>query len=282
MLATWLALGQLGCQNSSSDPTQTEPAPSTSRIVSLGGTLSEILVELGLESSLVGVDVTTTYPTSLNSLPKVGHVRNLSLEGLLSTEPDQIIGFDGEVTPQLQQQLEQAGATLHLVPREYTVEGLGKTVEAVGQAVGKEEEAKKLIEKINEDMENAPQLTQPERILFIYARGAGTLMVAGKNTAADAMIQLIGGVNAVEAFEDFRPLTSEAVVSANPGTILMFDSGLESLGGDTGIQDIPGVSLTDAGKLNRIVTMDGQLMLGFGPRLAEAVQQLVNQINAQS
>ena len=50
------------------------PAP---RIVSLSGTISEIICDLGRQNQLVGVDVTSTYPAALDKLPKVGHNRNI-------------------------------------------------------------------------------------------------------------------------------------------------------------------------------------------------------------
>lgn len=69
-----------------------KPAPL--RIVSANGTLSEILVGLGLESQIVGVDVTSTYPASLEKLPKIGHNRNISSEGILALNPDVIVTSD--------------------------------------------------------------------------------------------------------------------------------------------------------------------------------------------
>ncbi|MFT4024794.1 MAG: hypothetical protein QM664_13540, partial [Flavihumibacter sp.] len=54
------------------------------RIVSLNGTLSEMICALGMEDKLVGVDVTSTYPASLAQKPKVGHNRNISAENVLA------------------------------------------------------------------------------------------------------------------------------------------------------------------------------------------------------
>ena len=54
----------------------------------------------------------------------------------------------------------------------------------------------------------------------------------------------------------------------------MFDSGVESLSGAAGVLKIPGVDKTNAGKNKKIITMDGGLLSGFGPRLGEAATQL--------
>ena len=80
------------------------------------------------------------------------------------------------------------------------------------------------------------------RVMFIYARAAGTLSVAGLNTGAHTMIVMAGGENAVTEYEDYRPLTAEAALAAAPDVILMFSSRLESLGGQEGLLDLPGIA----------------------------------------
>lgn len=111
-------------------------------------------------------------------------------------------------------------------------------------------------------------------MLFIYARGTGVMMVAGKDTNIDAIIKLAGGKNTAQGFSKFKPYTTESLVNANPDLILMFDFGYKSLGGAAGILKMPGVSLTNAGKNRRIVEMNGELLTGFSTRLAQAITQL--------
>jgi iron complex transport system substrate-binding protein len=60
------------------------------------------------------------------------------------------------------------------------------------------------------------------------------LMVAGKNTPMASLINLAGGENAVNDFEDFKPLTPEAVVKANPDVLFFFETGLQGAGGNEG------------------------------------------------
>jgi len=266
-----------GCEKTNSDNHEdaediVEASSAPQRIVSLSGTLSEILVELGKEAEIVGVDMTTTYPKSLQELPRLGHSRNLSAEGVISLTPDLVLGFKDELNPAVKDQLESAGTHLVLLDREMSSTGLLTLVGEVATVAGAEKEGKDLVQRLKTELALVEQLSEPQSLLFIYARGAGTLMVGGKNTAADAMIGLIGGTNAASSFEDFKPLTAEALVAANPACLFMFDSGLESLGGIEGLLEVPGVTETDAGRNQRVVTMDGQLLLGFGPRLPLALK----------
>jgi iron complex transport system substrate-binding protein len=98
--------------------------------------------------------------------------------------------------------------------------------------------------------------------------------VAGRETGADTIIELAGGVNAVQGYAGYKPLTSEAVIAAAPDVILLLDKGLESIGGSAALWELPGLALSPAGRQRRVISLDGLLLLGFGPRLGQAAMTL--------
>lgn len=253
------------------------------KIVSVNGTVSEILAAIGLENNIVGVDVTSTYPASLQKKPKVGHNRNLSAEGILALQPNVLTGLATDMKPELVEQLKSAGVKIILFNQELTAEGTKKLIREVANAFGNKPKAEALIKKMDADLLGASKLskagTKP-KVLFIYARGTGTMMVAGEGTSLEKIINLAGGQNAVKGFNDFKPLTAEALVQANPDIILLFSSGMQSLGGPQGLLDVQGISQTKAGKAKRFVTMDGELLTGFGPRLGMAIAELAQKIKS--
>jgi ABC-type Fe3+-hydroxamate transport system substrate-binding protein len=58
------------------------------RIVSVGGAVTEILYALGLEQRVIAVDTTSLYPPrALAEKPNVGYMRQLSPEGVLALGP---------------------------------------------------------------------------------------------------------------------------------------------------------------------------------------------------
>lgn len=252
------------------------------KIVSVNGTISEILADLGLEKNLVGVDVTSTYPASMRAKPKVGHNRNLSAEGILALQPDIVTGLYLDMKPELITQLKSAGIKLLLFKQEYSAEGTRKLIREVAASVGKTQLAAGMIAKLDKDLAGASRIIHARikpKVLFIYARGTGTMMVAGKGTQVQTIIQLSGGENAVTGFSDFKPLTAESLVESDPDVILLFSSGLESLGGIGGLLSVQGIDQTKAGKNKKVVSMDGALLTGFGPRLGQAVAELTQKIH---
>ena len=250
------------------------------RIVSLNGTVTEVVCALGFEKSLVGVDVTSTYPASVQKLPKVGHNRNISAEPVLALQPDLILATSNFLAPAVIAQFNATGVKTVVLQQEYSVEGTKKLIREIAAALQATEKGAALCKQLDQQQQALKVIPQSKKVLFIYARGAGTMMVAGQETPLDKIITLAGGQNAANGFKDFKPLTTEALVAANPDVILLFDSGLESVGGVNGLLKVPGVPQTTAGKQQKIIAMDGQFLSGFGPRVIEAVKVLSEKLKA--
>lgn len=244
------------------------------KIISLNGAVTEIISNLGHESEIIGVDVTSTFPESVKKQAKdLGHVRSLSIESIIALRPTLIVGTDKDLSAELLEKIKKSGIETHIFTQEYTIEGTKKLIEDVA-VVLKNNDYKKLQTKIDEQLAQVQPIKIAPKVLFIYARGTGTLMVAGKNTPVEKVISLAGGQNVITEFEDFKPLTPESLLKNNPDVILLFSSGLESLHGINGLLKVQGVDKTNAGKNKRVITMDGQLLSGFSPRIGEATLEL--------
>ncbi len=250
----------------------------TSRIVSLGGAVTEIVYALGAGERVVGVDASSSYPAEVNKLTKVAYHRRISAEGVLSLSPTLVIATTEAGPPEALQQLESAGVPVLILPHEPTVECAVTKIERIAAALDAKAVGTALIARMRQDLNQVKSAISAQenkaKVIFLYARGQGTLMVAGQDTGADTMIGLAGGVNAVQGYDGYKPLTSEAAVAAAPDVILLMDSGLESVGGRDGLGQLPGLNLTPAGRQGRVLSMDGLFLLGFGPRLGQAALAL--------
>ncbi|GAA4341782.1 hemin ABC transporter substrate-binding protein [Mucilaginibacter gynuensis] len=257
-------------------------AASPKRIITLSGALTETVDALGFGKNIVAVDVTSTYPAYANQLPKVSKSRSVSAEGLISFSPELVLAPEGSVSKEIESQLTAAGIKLVSIKQTYTVAGSYDFIRDVAAALQAQAKGAALIKQSKTKIDNAvaaaKKAKKNTKVLFIYARGPGVMMVAGKNTSIDGIITLAGGTNAVTNFNDFKPYTTEALVQANPDIILMFDFGFSSLGGMDSILKIPGMEQTKAGKNKRIVQMDGGLLTNFSVRLDQAIVQLHNKL----
>ncbi|MCW3463108.1 heme/hemin ABC transporter substrate-binding protein [Chitinophaga nivalis] len=248
------------------------------RIVSLNGTVTEILCDLGFQQQIVGVDVTSIYPAAMEKVPKVGHNRNISAEPVLALQPDLILSTANFLSPAVIAQFKSVGIANVIVEQDYSVAGTKKLITQIAAALNVPAKGTALCKQIDQQQAALHIAKQNKKVLFIYARGAGTMMVAGEGTPMDKMITLAGAANAATGFHDFKPLTAEALVAANPDVVLLFDIGLQSLGGVDGLLKVPGVAQTNAGKNRKVIVMDGLLLSGFGPRVIPAIKELSQKI----
>lgn len=246
-----------------------ETPKSSNKIITLNGGITEIVAALGHEKEIVGTDVTSTYPESLKATAKdLGHVRSMTIEPIMAVSPTLILASDKDINPALMGKIKSSGIKTEIFKQEFTVDGTKKLIADVAKTIGSTD-YQKLNDKIDADLKQIRPIAKKPKVLFIYARG-NMLMVSGKNTPMASLIELAGGENAVNDFEDFKPLTPEAVVKANPDVLFFFTSGLQGAGGNEGALKMPGVAQTNAGKNKKIIAMDGGLVSGFGPRLGEA------------
>jgi ABC-type hemin transport system, periplasmic component len=269
LVAVYSCKKEEGAKTENKTEVNAETPKSNNKIVTLNGGITEIVAALGHEKEIVGTDVTSTYPESLKATAKdLGHVRSMTIEPIMAVSPTLILASDKDINLELMGKIKASGIKTEVFKQEFTVDGTKKLIADVAKAIGNTD-YQKLNDKIDADLKQVQPIAKKPKVLFIYARG-NMLMVSGKNTPMASLIELAGGENAVNDFEDFKPLTPEAVVKANPDVLFFFTSGLQGAGGNEGALKMPGVSQTNAGKNKKIIAMDGGLVSGFGPRLGEA------------
>ena len=251
--------------------------PDTTRLVAIGGSVTEIFYALGAQDKLVARDSTSVYPQEAFSLPDVGYMRQLSPEGVLSVNPSGIVALEGAGPQEAVDVLKRASVPYLEVPEAFDHKGIVDKIEIVGTAIGEQAKADALAKQVDADLSAAEAITkdvtQRKRVLFVLSLQGGKILASGTDTAADGMIKLAGAVNAIDGFTGYKQLTDEAVISAQPDAILVMERSGLSIGDDQVVQH-PAIASTPAGRTKSIVRMDGAYLLGFGPRTASAIREL--------
>ncbi|PID46506.1 MAG: hemin ABC transporter substrate-binding protein [Proteobacteria bacterium] len=270
-----------------SAPATADDAPTTppagQRIISIGGSVTEIIYALGQEKRLVARDTTSVYPAAANQLPNVGYMRRLSPEGVLSVTPDMIIAEAGSGPQETIDVIKEASIRFIEIPDGFDRDAVTAKIQAVAEALGVAKEGTELADKVDAKLaaaekEAAAHEGEPKRVLFILSTRGGRVMASGTNTAADGIIRMAGAVNAVGDFKGYKPVTNEAIIAAAPDVILMMSrrggqSDSHSKANDE-LFKMPVLASTPAAKTQSVVRIDGLLLLGFGPRTADAVKTL--------
>ncbi|WP_027061545.1 heme/hemin ABC transporter substrate-binding protein [Mesorhizobium loti] len=248
-----------------------------SKIVAIGGSITEIVYALGEEKHLVARDSTSNYPKAALGLPDVGYMRALSPEGVLSVNPTGILALHGSGPKEAVDVLKKSSVPFIEVPEHYTHEGILEKVRIVGKALGVDAKAEVLAKELDAKLTSAEKQTasirERKRILFVLSIQGGKILAAGGETAADGIVKLAGGVNAVEGFSGYKQMSDEAIVTARPDVILMMSNAGPPVSDDE-LFGNPSIASTSAGTARKVIRIDGGYLLGFGPRTAEAIHDL--------
>lgn len=265
-----------------------EMANTPRRVAVAGGAITEVVYALDAGALLIGADTTSTYPAAALALPKMGYQRALSAEGVLSLHPDLLLASADAGPPTTLQQIAAAGVRVIRLGERHNVNTVREKITGVASALDLDARGKALLQRFDNEWQNALAVVQkqrpskPPRVLFILSNSGTQAMAAGQNTAADAMIRYAGAVNAAsdgKGFKGYKPLTAESAVASSPDILMIASESLAALGGIDRLLASPGLSLTPAAKARRVVAdMDSLLLLGFGPRLPQALTQLSAQL----
>ena len=252
----------------------------TSRIIVLNEAIAEIVISLGFADKIIGRDATTTL-AALTAIPKVSSGHDISAESVLELKPTLVIGDTRSGPPEAIQQLRGAGIPIVLAPEVWKLSDIAPRINLIANALGAGSFGLKLLDTTQSDINQALNTLDPAtakpRVAFIYVRGtASVFLLGGKESGADEMIRSAGGIDVGTDLDlaAFTPLTSEAIVNANPEIIVVTTRGLASVGGIDGLLDLPGIAQTPAAKTRAVVSIDDDLLFSFGPRTGELIIRL--------
>lgn len=258
-------------------------ADSPKRIVSVGGALTEIIYALQGEDSLAGVDTTSLWPEAAKALPQVGYMRSLSAEGILSLAPDLVLVSAHAGPPSVLEQIRSAGVPVQTLAEDYAEHSVLNKVSTIAALLGKSAAGETLAAQIHADFSRLAQLrgqfSRQPSVMFFMAVSHGAPLVSGRETAADAMIRLAGGVNAIGDYAGNKPIGSEAIIAAAPEVILLTELTLNAVGGLEKFYQLPGIAQTPAGVNRRVIVMDTLALLSFGPRSGQAALDLAERLH---
>lgn len=246
------------------------------RIVSIDGSITEIIYALEAQDKLVGVDSTSRFPEAATQLPDVGYMRRLSTEGILSLNPTLVIATQNAGPESVFEELVDAGIHVQRIHNRYTLNGVIDKINRVAAVVGKPEEGKLIQQRIRKQTEKVlariPAKAAP-RTLFILGAGDRGLMAAGQGTQAAAMLDLVRAENVV-SYSGYKPVSPEGAIALSPAVVIAAHTTSSEKKSKSKLEQT--LTMTPAQQNNRVHEVDVSLVLGFGPRIAEAMETLVD------
>lgn len=247
-------------------------APAYKRIVALADGSAEIVAALGYKNNLVGRDIASTMP-ELANVPIDEDAHQIVAERVLSQHPDLVI-LDANSGPSSAiATIKSAGVKTIMVPAAYTMSDIAPKEGAIASALRTPKALAMLLQNISHQKFSKEKI----KVAFLYLRGTAAIyLIGGKGSGADSIFSDIGltDVGAQRYKTPFTDLTSEALITLQPDVIVLMTKGLQSVGGESGLEQLPGIAETPAGLQKRFVTVDDSLLLSFGPRTGPMLKLL--------
>lgn len=249
----------------------------TSRIVSIGGAVTEVLYALGVADKIVAVDSTSSFPDATKSKSNVGYMRALAPEGVLKVGPTLILAIEGSGPAEAVEILERASVPFVVVPEAKDAEGVLRKIRFIAEVAGVPAEGEKLANAVREDftaLGNALKgVKQHRKAAFILAMGSGSPIVGGTGTSADALFKLADVDNALSTVNGFKPASDEAMIVAAPDAVVVMSERDHALSPEK-LFSMPSLASSPAAKTRNLIGLPGLYLLGFGPRTAHAARDL--------
>jgi iron complex transport system substrate-binding protein len=251
------------------------------RIVSLSKHLTEMLFALGKGHDIVACDLTSSYPDSAKLLPTVGYHRALNPEGIISMKPEIVIHSNDIGPASVLPQLEKIGLNIKAFSGANTLDSAKILLSALGNYFGATKAADSLNRQLDQDLKKVAAMGKnikdsPTVMIIHYGQANNVYFVmSGRKGAGDKMIEFAGAKVAQYDAKGARQISAEAVALANPDIIIATDYGFDKMGSAEKFKTIPGVSLTNAARNNKIIRFEEHDLVYFGPRSGQNIIKLM-------
>ena len=104
--------------------------------------------------------------------------------------------------------------------------------------------------------------------------------IAGLNTSGNGFIEMTGGINIMNSFDGWKPVSAESILVANPDLIIITNRGLANFGTLDELAKHPSLSFTNAALNNNLMAIDGMSLLGFGPRTIDVANNVAKKLQS--
>ena len=242
------------------------------KIISLAPSNTEILYRLSAEDQIVATTSLCNHPVEASEKPSIGGWANPKVSRIHEFETDLIIASD-DLQDDAVEQLQGDGYPV-LQVRPHTLEEVYESFREIGEAVGKEDKAEKLVKEMQEEIDEVSLECSPR----IYCEEWMDPPMASGNWIP-SLVQEIGGEYFMEEGERSREFELEELKEFDPEYIFMNVCGAgenlstENILSRDGWQDISAV------ENGNVFVINDNLLNRPGPRLVEGVRKIKESID---
>ncbi len=264
----WLAaLALAGCGG----PAGRAPAETAQRVICASPAVAEIVFALGCGARVVGVSEFSDWPPEAAAKPSIGGALTPNRERILALEPDLILA-QGRADA-LAEFARPRGIAFRSLPLD-TVADVRAAIAGFAQALGVEDDGRRLLEKMDADFAALPA-GGPVPVFLALGHAPGDfsgLMTAGPGTFLSEIAAQAGGRNVFADVAALWPEVSrETLIRRQPAVILDFQAAPV----DAARRAVLMADWEKLGfKAGQVRILEEDYLLMPGPRMAKAAARL--------
>ncbi|MDY7517319.1 ABC transporter substrate-binding protein [Bacillus thuringiensis] len=200
-----------------------DKVPESFATLSMGG--MDIIHALG--GKIVGrPDTKLTLPDELKKAQVIGNAHQPNFEQIVSLKPDVLVANNGfqKNVPTVEGQ-----GTQVIISSANSVQDIQKNIELYGTVMKKEDKAKEIIQKMNDQMKKYEKKSDVKALLVYGA--PGTYLAALPTSLSGDILEKTGGKNIASDFPEtkeypqYAQLSVERIIEANPDVIYLITHG---------------------------------------------------------
>lgn len=255
-----------------------EEAPQS--IISMIPSNTEILFALGLDEEIVGVNEYESYPEKALEKEKIGGME-FNIEKIISLNPDIVFAHESIVgmAEAGLQQLRDSGVKVYVVQDAKDFDLTYTTIEQIGRATGKFEEAQAIIEdmkaKVDEIQEKVAKV-ETKKTVFVETSDVPEIYTPGNGTFMQEILTMINAENIMADKEGWFQVNPEEIVSRNPDVMLITYDYVEGI--IEKVKQRDGFDTVTAIQNDEVVQVDEDATSRPGPRLVEGLEEVAKAV----
>lgn len=263
---------------------ETTTTEAKQRIVCVSKQLNEIIFAVGGDTSLVGIDISSTYPPETKKLTTVGYHRGLNAEGIISLNPT-VVWHDGNIAPETAiEQVKKVGIPMREFHAGPTIDSTKILIMQVAGEFHNEAKGKELCAKLDADIAKLDSAKKtysdtPKVLIIHFGQAANKYFVLSRSGVPNKMLEWAGAINAADTAQKWKDLSAEVIAADQPDVILATDFGYDLQGSLDKFKALPGIALSPAAKNDRIYRIEEHDLVYLGPRSGENVLKIMQMVH---
>ena len=242
------------------------------RVISLAPNLTEIVFAVGGGNQLVGRTSYCDYPPEANSVAEVGDTLHPSLERVIALKPQVVLISTASQLEVFTQQLQNQNIAV-FVTDPHDLEGVFRSIEQVGEMLGKKDQAATLVQTLRQRtnaVEQAVKQKQPVRVF--YQLSAEPLYTAGRDSFVTDLMRRAGAISVTADLPGAWPkFSSESALAAKPDAIILPTGGSMGTGNSTVTEALRNSPAVLQGRVYKI---NDDHLVRPGPRAIDGLEEM--------